>query len=375
MSALFSPLTIRDVTFPNRLWVAPMCQYSIEAQDGVPGDWHLAHLAAFATGGAGLVVVEATGVVPEGRISPQDVGLWNDEQRDAFARIVGFLHAQGALAGVQLAHAGRKASTYRPWSAERGSVPVEQGGWPTVAPSAKAFGRYAEPTELSTEDVRALVVAFATAARRAVDAGFDVIELHGAHGYLIHEFLSPLSNERTDEHGGSLEGRARFLLEIVRAVRAEVGASVPVFVRLSASDWAPGGFEQEDAATVAGWARDAGADLFDISTGGLVPHQDIDVRPLYQVPHARFVRESAGGPVSASPRARSTRSRWHGSSSASPASRCAPRTSSAPTSPGRCSTSAPAGRGRRPRRAPEHGPRLSRCCEVCDPRRRRPATG
>ncbi len=299
MSALFSPLTLRDVTFPNRLWVGPMCQYSVEAEDGVPRDWHLAHLGAFATGGAGLIVVEATGVVPEGRISPQDVGLWNDEQRDAFRRIVDFLHAQGAVAGIQLAHAGRKASTYRPWAADRGTVPVDSGGWETVAPSPIAFGRYAQPRELTRDDIRGLIAAFAASARRAVAAGFDVIELHAAHGYLIHEFLSPLSNERADEYGGSLEGQARFLLEIVRAVRAEVGESVPVIVRISASDWAPGGLEREDAAQVARWAQEAGADLFDVSTGGLVAHQEIDVRPLYQVPHARLIREVAGVPVSA----------------------------------------------------------------------------
>lgn len=299
MSALFSPFTLREVTFPNRLWVGPMCQYSVEAEDGVPTDWHLAHLGAFATGGAGLIVVEATGVVPEGRISPQDLGLWNDEQQAAFARIVGFLHAQGAVAGIQLAHAGRKASTYRPWAAERGTVPAESGGWPTVAPSPIAFGRYAQPRELSGDEILGLVEAFAASARRAVAAGFDVVELHAAHGYLLHEFLSPLSNERTDDWGGSLERRARFLLEVVRAVRAEVGESVPVIVRLSASDWAPGGFEREEAARVARWAQEAGADLFDVSTGGLVAHQEIDAHPLYQVPHARFLREAAGVPVSA----------------------------------------------------------------------------
>ncbi|MET3635329.1 NADH:flavin oxidoreductase/NADH oxidase [Curtobacterium oceanosedimentum] len=291
---LFEPITIRDLTVRNRLWVSPMCQYSVEQQDGVPTPWHLVHLGGFAKGGAGAVVVEAAGVVPEGRISPQDVGLWNDEQRDAFRPIVDFLHAQGAAAGIQLAHAGRKASTYRPWSGTSGSVPESEGGWATVAPSAVAFDGYAVPRELETEDIRVVALAFAAAARRAVEAGFDLVELHAAHGYLLHQFLSPLSNHRTDAYGGSLENRARALLETIDAVRAEVGAGFPVVVRFSATDWVDGGLTVEDTVQVARWAAEHGADLADVSTGGNVAKAPIPVGPGYQVPFAERVKRDAG---------------------------------------------------------------------------------
>lgn len=292
--ALFEPITIRDLTVRNRLWVSPMCQYSVERQDGVPTPWHLVHLGGFAKGGAGAVVVEAAGVVPEGRISPQDVGLWNDEQRDAFRPIVDFLHAQGAAAGIQLAHAGRKASTHRPWSEASGSVPEAEGGWATVAPSAVAFDGYAVPRELETEDIRVVALAFAAAARRAVEAGFDLVELHAAHGYLLHQFLSPLSNHRTDAYGGSLENRARALLETIDAVRAEVGEGFPVVVRFSATDWVDGGLTVEDTVQVASWAAEHGADLADVSTGGNVAKAPIPVGPGYQVPFAETVKREAG---------------------------------------------------------------------------------
>ncbi|MDP9736797.1 NADH:flavin oxidoreductase/NADH oxidase [Curtobacterium sp. 260] len=292
--ALFEPITIRDLTVRNRLWVSPMCQYSVEQQDGVPTPWHLVHLGGFAKGGAGAVVVEAAGVVPEGRISPQDVGLWNDEQRDAFRPIVEFLHAQGAAAGIQLAHAGRKASTHRPWSETSGSVPEGEGGWATVAPSAVAFDGYAVPRELETEDIRVVALAFAAAARRAVEAGFDLVELHAAHGYLLHQFLSPLSNHRTDAYGGSLENRARALLETIDAVRAEVGEGFPVVVRFSATDWVDGGLTVEDTVQVARWAAEHGADLADVSTGGNVAKAPIPVGPGYQVPFAETVKREAG---------------------------------------------------------------------------------
>ncbi|MFJ5144946.1 NADH:flavin oxidoreductase/NADH oxidase [Curtobacterium sp. NPDC088465] len=292
--ALFEPITIRDLTVRNRLWVSPMCQYSVEQQDGVPTPWHLVHLGGFAKGGAGAVVVEAAGVVPEGRISPQDVGLWNDEQRDAFRPIVDFLHAQGAAAGIQLAHAGRKASTHRPWSGASGSVPEAEGGWATVAPSAVAFDGYAVPRELETEDIRVVALAFAAAARRAVEAGFDLVELHAAHGYLLHQFLSPLSNHRTDAYGGSLENRARALLETIDAVRAEVGEGFPVVVRFSATDWVDGGLTVEDTVQVARWAAEHGADLADVSTGGNVAKAPIPVGPGYQVPFAETVKREAG---------------------------------------------------------------------------------
>lgn len=292
-SALFSPITLRDATFRNRLWVAPMCQYSVEREDGVPTDWHLVHLGALARGGAGAVIAEATAVVPEGRISPQDLGLWDDEQQEAFTRITAFLREQGTVPGVQLAHAGRKASTYRPWSHVQGTVPASEGGWRTVAPSAVAFEGYDEPRELTGDEVEGVVEAFRASARRAVDAGFGLIELHAAHGYLLHQFLSPLSNLRTDAWGGSLEGRARLLLEVVRAVRAEVGEGFPLLVRFSATDWAEGGWDEHDTATVAGWAQEAGADLFDISTGGLVAGVSIPVGLGYQVRFAEHVRREA----------------------------------------------------------------------------------
>ncbi len=294
--ALFSTYTIRDVTFRNRIWVSPMCQYS--TPDGVPGQWHLVHLGSLAVGGSGLVMTEATAVTADGRISPHDTGIWTDEQADAWAPIAAFAKAQGAVVGLQLAHAGRKASTYRPWETEHGTVPAGDGGWQTVAPSAIAFDGYTTPTELDRDGIRNIVAAFRAGARRAMRAGFDLVEVHAAHGYLLHQFLSPLSNQRTDEYGGTLENRARLLLEITRAVRDEIG-DAPLFVRFSASDWVPGGWDAEQTATVARWAADAGADFFDISSGGLHPDQQITVGPGYQVPFAASVRETAGVPVSA----------------------------------------------------------------------------
>ncbi|WP_136055911.1 NADH:flavin oxidoreductase/NADH oxidase, partial [Microbacterium sp. K24] len=297
MSFLFSPLTIRAVTVRNRLWVSPMCMYS--AVDGVVQEWHHTHLAQFASGGAGLIVAEATAVLPEGRISPRDAGLWNDEQRDAWAPIVRAIHDRGAVAGIQLAHAGRKASTWWPWAPARGSVPATDGGWTTTAPSAVAYDGFAAPIALDAGGIDDVVHAFAAAARRAVDAGFDVLELHGAHGYLLHQFLSPLSNLRDDEYGGPLENRARLLLRVIDAVRAEVGEDVPLFVRISATDHAEGGFTSDEAATVGDWAAEHGADFIDVSSGGLVAHQQLDVFPGYQVPLAETVRQGGRIPVSA----------------------------------------------------------------------------
>lgn len=298
--ALFTPLTIRSVTFRNRLWVSPMCEYSVEKRDGVPTAWHLVHLGAFAQGRSGLIITEAAAVNPEGRISPEDVGIYTDEQRDAWAPIVDFLHSQGSAAGLQLAHAGRKASTWRPWADAYGTVSADDGGWPTVAPSAIAFSdNYTTPDALDLEGIDSLVADFVSAARRAVDAGFDVLELHAAHGYLIHQFLSPLSNQRGDQYGGSLENRSRLLLEIVEAVRAEIGDGMPLFVRFSATDWAEGGWTKEQTAIVSGWARDAGADFFDISSGGLVNGVTIPLSPGYQVPFADFVKRESGVEVNA----------------------------------------------------------------------------
>jgi 2,4-dienoyl-CoA reductase-like NADH-dependent reductase (Old Yellow Enzyme family) len=297
--ALFAPLTIRSTTIRNRIWVPALCQYSVEKRDGVPTDWHLVHLGAFAMGGAGLIVTEATAVSPEGRISPNDTGIWNDEQVAAWRRITDFLHARGATAGMQLAHAGRKASTHRQWDESQGSVSAADGGWTTVAPSPVAFTGYADPVELSVEQIAGVVEDFAAGAVRAVAAGFDLVEIHAAHGYLAHQFLSPLSNLRDDRYGGDLENRARFLLEIVRAVRAAVGDELPLFVRFSATDYAEGGWDKEQTATVAGWAREAGADFFDISTGGNVSGVTIPLSPGYQVPFADFVGSEAGVPVNA----------------------------------------------------------------------------
>ena len=298
--SLFDPISLRGVTIRNRLWVAPMCQYSVDDRDGVPTDWHLVHLGSMAAGGAGLIVTEASAVSPEGRITDRDTGIWNDSHTAAWARIVDYLHRQGATAGIQLAHAGRKASTWPAWGTpERGSVPANQGGWPALAPSDIAFPGYAEPVALDLAGIQTVIADFAAAARRAVTAGFDVLELHAAHGYLLHQFLSPLSNRRTDEFGGSLQNRARLLLRVVEAVRAEVGESVPLLVRFSATDYAVDGWTVDDTAVVAGWAAQAGADFFDVSSGGNVTGVQIPLAPGYQVPMARFVKDNAAVPVNA----------------------------------------------------------------------------
>ena len=296
MSRLFAPLPLRGVTFPNRVWVSPMCQYS--SIEGKPTDWHLVHLGSLARGGAGLVMTEATAVLPEGRISPQDAGIWTDEQAADYERITAFIKDQGSVPGIQLAHAGRKASVYAPWNG-RGSIPNDAGGWRTVAPSPVAFGDYATPAALDVADVPALIEAWVAAARRAVAAGFEVIELHGAHGYLLHEFLSPLSNQRTDAYGGDLANRSRLLVEIADAVRAVVPDATPLFVRLSASDWVPGGLTVEDTAEVAAVLAAHGVDLIDASSGGNSPNPQIPLGPGYQVPLARAIREHSGLPVAA----------------------------------------------------------------------------
>src|SRR5690554_6541531 len=301
-SGLFSTYSIRTAQFRNRLWVSPMCQYAVDREDGVPTDWHLVHLGSFARGGAGLVMTEATAISAEGRISAEDTGIYTDAQRDAWARIVSFIHSQGAHAGIQLAHAGRKASTWREWGPSKGTRPGDAGGWQTVARSAVPFGTLETPRELTADEIPAVVAAFSDAARRAITAGFDVIEVHAAHGYLVHQFLSPLSNLRTDAYGGSLQNRARLLIEIVAAVREVIGEHVPLFVRMSATDWASegeNGWDPEQTATVARWAADAGADLFDVSSGGILPRVDIPLGPGYQVPLAEYVRRQASVPVSA----------------------------------------------------------------------------
>jgi 2,4-dienoyl-CoA reductase-like NADH-dependent reductase (Old Yellow Enzyme family) len=281
---------------PNRVWVSPMCQYS--STDGLPDDWHLVHLGQFASGGAGLVFTEASAVTPEGRISPQDAGIWNDEQARAWRRITDFLHARGAKAGMQLAHAGRKASALRPWEGN-GTVSVDDGGWQAVAPSEIAFGDFATPRALTEAEVAELPGQFAAAARRAVDAGFDTVELHFAHGYLVHQFLSPLANNRTDRYGGDFTGRTRIALEIAEAVRAEVG-DLPVLARISATDWAEeGGWDADQSVQLAKLLGERGIDLIDVSSGGILARPSIPVGPGYQVPFAARVRSEAGIPTGA----------------------------------------------------------------------------
>jgi 2,4-dienoyl-CoA reductase-like NADH-dependent reductase (Old Yellow Enzyme family) len=296
VSRLFSPLTLRGTTFRNRAWISPMCQYS--SVDGHPTDWHLVHLGSFARGGAGLVVQEATAVTAEGRISPWDAGIWTDGQAEDYRRITDFIRSQGAAPGIQLAHAGRKGSSRRPWEA-RGFVPPEDGGWIPAGPTAEPYPGLATPTALSTEDVRAVVRAWRDAAVRADAAGFELIEIHAAHGYLLHQFLSPLTNTRTDAYGGSPDNRARLLTEVVDAVREVWSDRKPLLVRLTGSDWAPGGLTVDDAVAVAKGLDGHGVDLFDVSSGGLVADQKIVVGPGYQVPFARAVREQAGVPTAA----------------------------------------------------------------------------
>jgi len=288
VSRLFEPLTVRDTTFRNRIFVSPMCQYS--AADGLPGDWHLVHLGARAVGGAALVLTEATAVSAEGRISPQDTGIWNEAQAHRWRRIATFVKDQGAVPGVQLAHAGRKASTYRPWDSRHGTIAAADGGWATVAPTAIAYGRYALPTALDGKGIGQVIEDFASATRRAVRAGFEVIELHAAHGYLLHQFLSPLSNTRTDAYGGSFDNRTRLLLEVIDAVRSVFDG--PLLVRLSATDWTEGGWTLEDSVRLAPELAEHGVDLVDTSSGGLHHTQQIALEPGYQVPFAEAIRRA-----------------------------------------------------------------------------------
>jgi len=290
---IFRPVTFRSVTARNRIVCSPMCQYS--ATDGVPNDWHFQHLAARAVGGAGIVFAEMTNVEPRGRISAGCLGLWNDEQRDAFARIARFVKAQGAVAGIQLAHAGRKASTARPWDGGKPVLP-ENGGWPAIAPSPIPFAEgYPAPIEMDETTIARTVAQFAAAARRAREAAFDAIELHGAHGYLISSYLSPITNRRNDRYGGSFEKRVRFLLEVVDAVRSEWPDDKPLFVRISCTDWMEGGWDLEASVRLAQLLKAGGkVDLMDCSSGGVDPRQKVNIHPGYQVPFAAAVRSRAG---------------------------------------------------------------------------------
>ncbi|MER5437202.1 NADH:flavin oxidoreductase/NADH oxidase [Streptomyces sp. NPDC002790] len=304
MSALFEPYTLRSVTIPNRVWMPPMCQYSAAPEGpltGAPNDWHFQHYGARAAGGTGLIIVEATAVSPEGRISPQDLGIWNDAQVEAFRRITSFLKTQNTVPGIQLGHAGRKASTDQPW---KGGAPVgpDAYGWEAVAPSAVAFDeQHPVPAELTVDGIKEIVQQFVDAARRSLDAGFQVIELHGAHGYLIGEFLSPHSNKRTDEYGGSYENRTRFALEVVDAVREVWPEELPLLFRISATDWLDGeeGWTGDDTVRFAAELKTHGVDLIDVSTGGNAAGVRIPLGPGYQVPFAARVRNEAGVPAAA----------------------------------------------------------------------------
>ncbi|MBV1856046.1 NADH:flavin oxidoreductase/NADH oxidase [Catellatospora tritici] len=299
MSPLAQPLKLRDVTLPNRIALAPMCQYSAEA-DGLPNGWHLTHLASRAVGGAGLVLTEATAVVAEGRISPRDTGLWSPAHVDAWRPITAQVAAHGAVPAVQLAHAGFKASTWWPFATERGGVADADGGWTPVGPGDQPFvPTYRTPAALDQAGVDALVTAFAQAAEYAVAAGFQAVEVHAAHGYLLHEFYSPLTNHRTDGYGGSWDGRTRLALEVVRAVRAAVGDRIPVLVRISATDWTEGGWTVDDSVRFAIELARAGADLIDCSSGGADPNAQIPIGPGYQVPLSARVRRDAVVPTGA----------------------------------------------------------------------------
>ena len=293
MAHLFEPLTVRGISFPNRVFVSPMCEYS--STDGFANDWHFVHLGTRAVGGAGLVFTEATAVTPEGRISPEDLGIWKDDHIEMLSRIVRFIHEHGSVSGMQLAHAGRKASTYRPWSGN-GAIAESVGGWKNVlAPSAVAFAdNYPQPVEMSTRDIASTVDAFAAAAKRALTAGFRVIEIHAAHGYLIHEFLSPLSNQRSDDYGGSFENRTRMLREIAQAIRRIWPEDRPLFTRISVTDWTAGGWDIEQSIELARRLAPLGVDVIDCSSGGNVAAAKIPIGPGYQTPFAERIRREAG---------------------------------------------------------------------------------
>lgn len=290
MANLFSPLSIKSVTLRNRIVVSPMCQYS--SVDGFATDWHLVHLGSRAVGGAGLIISEATAVSPEGRISPDDLGIWKDEHIEKLAQITAFIKSEGAVAGIQLAHAGRKASTYAPW---KGSGQVPEGAWQTVGPSPVGFSaKDILPLELDQVGIDKIVNDFGVAAARSLKAGFEVVEIHAAHGYLVHQFLSPLSNIRTDGYGGSFENRIRLLLEIIERVQSQWPVELPIFVRISATDWAEGGWNEEESVRLTKILKEKGVDVIDVSTGGLIPGVKIPLGPAYQLPFATKIKEATG---------------------------------------------------------------------------------
>ncbi len=293
MSLLLEPYTLRQLTLPNRIAVSPMCQYS--SVDGLANDWHLVHLGSRAIGGAGLVFSEATAVSADGRITAQDLGLWCDEQIAPLQRITRFITAQGSVPGIQLAHAGRKASTYRPWLGKHGSVPVSDGGWVPVGPSKIAFDpEHTAPTELSVGQIQSVIQAFVDAARRALTAGFKVAEVHAAHGYLLHQFLSPISNQRRDQYGSCFENRIRLTLQVTEAVRAVWPEELPVFVRVSATDWVEDGWNPDETVELARRLKALGVDLIDVSSGGTSVNAEIPTGPGYQTRFAERVRKESG---------------------------------------------------------------------------------
>lgn len=292
MALLFEPIRIRDIILKNRIVVSPMCQYS--SVDGFANDWHLVHLGTRAVGGAALVFTEATAVSPEGRITPDDLGIWKDEHIDFLKRITGFIRVNGAVPGIQLAHAGRKASHVSPWKG-RHTIKENEGGWQTLAPSSIAYKEDEPlPKEMTIEEIRQLVKDFGSACKRAIEAGFQVFEIHGAHGYLINEFLSPVSNHRNDEYGGSFENRTRILLEIVKEIRSVIKNNYPLFVRISATDWVDTGWNENDSVALAKILKDHAVDVIDCSSGGNSHEQKIPVKPLYQVPFSEKIKKESG---------------------------------------------------------------------------------
>jgi len=291
-SKLFSPLSIKSLTFKNRIAISPMCQYS--AIDGFANDWHLMHVGSRATGGAALIIQEATAVSPEGRISPGDLGLWKDEQIVKMQAINQFVLSQNAIPGIQLAHAGRKASFSTPWEGNK-KLDENNGGWQTFAPSAVGYySNEKPPSDLDKNGIQKVISDFKAATKRAVQAGFQVVEIHAAHGYLLHQFMSPLSNFRTDEYGGSFGNRIRLLLEVIEAVQVEWPKDLPLFVRISATDWADGGWNIEESVQLSEIVKKMGVDVMDVSSGGLVSHQKIPVEPNYQVPFAERIKNETG---------------------------------------------------------------------------------
>lgn len=291
-SQLFSPLQIKSITLKNRITISPMCQYS--AEDGFANDWHLVHLGSRAAGGAGLIIQEATAVSPEGRISPEDLGLWKDDHIQKLQSITKFIIGQDSVPGIQLAHAGRKASVSAPWLGNK-KLSQNQGGWETIAPSAISYHDNEQaPTALDIAGIQKVIADFKSATRRAVQAGYQVLEIHSAHGYLLHQFLSPLTNSRTDEYGGSFENRIRLLLEVLLAVQSEWPKEFPLLVRISATDWADGGWNTEESVELSKILKEKGVDLIDVSSGGLVSHQKIPLGPSYQVPFAEKIKKETG---------------------------------------------------------------------------------